>query len=128
MEALLRRLGEVEVAAADVGAAIDDRDGDRAAAVAQPDLGSTGQVLVRDPEGPGLQGPAAREGAAIEARPIERGGRRAVDGDPPHRGRGPGYPAVVDAVGVDLVDAGAVQAPVGPEAAVAVGGRAELAA
>ena len=61
VQPLLGRLGQVEVAAGDVGAAVDDRHGDRAAAVAEPHLGPAGQRLVGDAERARLQRAAAGE-------------------------------------------------------------------
>ena len=80
-ERCLGRLGEVEVAAGRVGAAVDDRHGQRAAAVAELDLGPAGQRLVGDAERPRLQGSAAGERAAVEAGAVVGGGGGPVDGD-----------------------------------------------
>ena len=80
-EPLLGRLGQVEVAAGDVGAAVDDRHGDRAAVVAELHLGPAGQRLVGDAERARLQGAAAGDAVAVEARAVVGGAGLAVGGE-----------------------------------------------
>ena len=73
-QALLGRLGQVEVAAADVGAAVDDRHGDRAAAVAQPHPGPAGQRTCG--RRPACPAPACRRRRARRRRGRGRSRRR----------------------------------------------------
>src|SRR5262249_37672102 len=71
-DAVLRRRGEVELAAASERPAVHDRDADGPPAVAQRDLRAARQRLVGDAQRARRQRPAAAEMAAVEARPVPR--------------------------------------------------------
>src|SRR4051812_38351275 len=71
-EALLGRLREVELAGADVRAAVDDARVDDVRAVAQHDPGAARQRLVRDADRAGGQRAAARQMATVEAGAVPR--------------------------------------------------------
>src|SRR6476469_367153 len=96
VQALTRRAREVELAAADVGAAVDDAGADDVSALAQRQAGAARQRLVRDADGARREAPAAAQLVAIEpgAVPRDRGaavGVQAADaltvasGDDPQR-------------------------------------------
>src|SRR5207248_4666463 len=80
-EPLLGGGRQVELATRGVGAAVDHARGDRAAAVAKLHAGAAGQRLVRDPDHTVREGATAGEVTAVEAGPVPRRERRAVDGD-----------------------------------------------
>ena len=74
--------GQVELAAADVGAAVDDAHADHAVAPAQGHVRAARQRLVRDAERAGRQAPAARQLVAVQAGAVPRHRGVAVDVEP----------------------------------------------
>src|SRR3954447_13039915 len=94
-EAVLRRGGEVELAPADVRAAVDDRHADGPPAVAQRHLRAARQRLARDAGRVRRRRPAAAEMAAVQARPVPRRAHAAVDVQPADVPAG-GLPAHAD--------------------------------
>src|SRR6476646_5553926 len=70
---------QVELAPADVGAAVDDAHADDAVASAQRHPRAARQRLVRDAERAGRQAPAARQLVAVQARAVPRDRGMAVD-------------------------------------------------
>ncbi len=115
-EPVAGRLGEVVVAAGDVGAAVDHRDGDRAAAVAQPDHRPAGERAVGDAERARRQRAAAGDAVAVEARAVVGGAGVAVAGQVPDRAPGAARVAVVRPHGPDRVGAAGGRRPARPEA------------
>src|SRR3954469_6195203 len=127
---VLRRGGEVELAPADVGPAVDDRHPDGPPAVAQRHVRAARQRLARDAERVRRQRPAAAEVPAVQARPVPRGERSAVDvqpadvpagGGPAHADDRPARPARGGAGGEGAAGGGAVavdRAPAGAAAAL----------
>src|SRR6476659_7572263 len=96
VQTLARRAGEVELAAADVGAAVDDAGAHDVAALAQREAGATRQRLVGDADRARRQAAAAADLVAVQAGAVPRHGGAAVGveaadalavaaGDDPHR-------------------------------------------
>src|SRR5204862_7854724 len=101
--------------------AVDHARGDRAAAVAKLHAGAAGQRLVGDPDHTVGEGAAAGEVAAVEAGPVPRRERRAVDGHAASdRAHGPGLGAG-EYDGAQAVVARVVRAPLRLEAAPRAG-------
>src|SRR4051794_2494226 len=82
-EAVLRRGGEVELAAAGVRAAVDDRHTDGAPVVAQRHLRPARQRLVGDTDRAGCQRAAAPQVTTVQAGSVPRHLRVAVDVEAP---------------------------------------------
>src|SRR3954466_13888160 len=74
-QAVRGRLGEVVLATGHVRPAVDDPDAHDAPMVAERDLGTAGERLVRAPEVAGVERAAAAEVPAVQAGPVPRGMR-----------------------------------------------------
>src|SRR3954447_24253020 len=139
-QAVLRRGGEVELVPAGVRAAVDDRDADGPPGVAQRDLRAARQRLARDAERVRRQRPAAAQMPAVQARPVPRRARAAVDvqpadvpagGLPAHADDGAARPARVEAEGEGAAGGGALavdRPPAGAGAALQRDGAAGVGA
>jgi hypothetical protein len=120
-EPILDRFGQVVIATGDVGTAVDHRDRDRAAVVAELHLGPARQRLVGDAERPRLEGAAAGDAVAVKAGTVVGGTGQAITGQVTLLAPGTLGGAVVDAVGLNREGPGLIGLPVHLEGAVGPG-------